>query len=325
MGGLRSGLKGFASSIGLLDAALATRASHPVILMYHGVSAQNRFDGLRNASELHLPREVFIEQLRLLRRHRRVISVVEMAAGLRDGADLRNTVALTFDDGYANNFFEAAPILADAHAPASFFLATAYIGTNRWIWTDRVERALDITRATSVDWQGVRLPLQSLELRRDALRAIKSHMKKLSVNDRDCELQLLVERLGVPEEAPTDDYRFMDWSQARQLADAGFEVGAHTVNHAILSRLPEQEAKAEILASRDAVLAGTGRCCSVFCYPNGKPEDYTPEVADICRQNFMAALATRRGAAKRDELFQLARLSAWGGREALAWTLLKEQ
>jgi peptidoglycan/xylan/chitin deacetylase (PgdA/CDA1 family) len=322
---LRSALRGLAARSGLLGAALAVRSAHPIILMYHGVSADERFDGLRNASELHLPRRTFIEQIRLLRRHRRVIGVAEMAAGLRDGEDLRNTVALTFDDGYENNVLQAAPILADAGMPASFFLATAYIGTNRWIWTDRIEHAFDRTSQSSLEWRGTRLPLETLAQRREALRAVKSDMKRLAVGARDSELAALGDALGAPTELPAGDYRFMDWSQARRLADAGFEVGAHTVNHAILSRLSEQDARTEVLASRDAVIAGTGRCCPVFCYPNGKPEDYSPAVADICRQHFIAALATRRGAARPDELFELSRLSAWGGREALAWTLLRER
>lgn len=309
---------------GLLSAGLRARRGKPTILMYHGVSAESRFPGLRNASDLHLPRDLFAQHVRLLRKHRRVIGMTEMATGLRDGDDLSNTVALTFDDGYENNVLQAAPILADQNMPAAFFLATAYIGTERWIWTDQLECAFDATQVPKLQWHGQEMTLATREQRLTALRSVKAELKRMHIDKRDIELHEISAMLGLSPEPPSADYRFMNWQQARQLVDAGFEVGAHTVNHAILSRLPEAQAESEILQSRDAVIAGTGRCCPVFCYPNGKPEDYSEAVIDICQRHFIAALGTGRGAAHPGELFRLARLSTFGDADSLAWLLLRE-
>lgn len=326
MPGLKQRLHRLASDVGLLDLALKARRSPPAILMYHGVSAESHFKGLRNAAQLHLPREDFIAQVHVLKKHRKVIAISEMVDGLRHDEDLSNTVALTFDDGYDNNLRVAAPILADHGMPASVYLATDHIGTQRWIWTDRIERAFDQTSCTQLTLDdGAVLSLASLDERRQALHATKRQLKLLSVADRDLALDRLCEQLGVTDTEPYDDYRFLDWTQARQLADAGFEVGAHTVHHAILSRLPDDEAAREILHSRDAVAANVGACCPVFCYPNGKPEDITPAVIDTCRAHFTGALATTRGPARREDLYQLARIAAWGGAAELAWTLLRAQ
>jgi len=325
MGKLTNTLRRAATRAGLPRAALRLRRGRPVILMYHGVTATRSFDGLRNASDLHLARETFVSHLRLLRRHRRVIGISEMAEGLRDGADLRNTVALTFDDGYLNNVLEAAPLLADHQLPAAFFLATSYIGTDRWMWTDLLEHALGTTRAGHLVWNDLRWPLSSMEDRRATLQSIKAQMKGLSVADRDRTLTEITEALGVRAQRPADDYRFMNWQQARQLVDAGFEVGAHSVNHAILSRVSPSDAEAEIRESRDAVVAATGRCCPVFCYPNGKAADYNDDVITACRRHFVAALSTKRGPAQRDDLFELARLSTHGSANDLALVLLRER
>ena len=310
---------------GLLSAGLRARSGRPLILMYHGVSAESQFAGLRNASDLHLPRDLFAQHVKLLRRYRRVIGMTEMVTGLREGDDLSNTVALTFDDGYENNVSQAAPILADQNMPAAFFLATAYIGTDRWIWTDQLERAFDTTRVSRLHWHGHELPLETREQRRAALGTVKAELKRMHIDRRDIEMQEVSVLLRLSYAPPSMDYRFMNWQQARQLVDAGFEVGAHTVNHAILSRLPQAQAESEILQSRDAVTAGTGRCCPVFCYPNGKPEDYNEAVIDICQRHFIAALGTGRGTAHPNELFRLARLSTFGDADSLAWLLLREQ
>lgn len=326
MAGLRSVIKQAAEHTGMLSLALRTRRSAPLILMYHGVSGEETFPGLRNSSRLHLRRSVFVEHVRVMKRYRRVVGVTEMARGLRDGEDMRNTVALTFDDGYLNNLEHAAAVLSDFNIPGSFFLTTAYIGTNRWMWTDLVEYALDQTKAKQIAWaqEPAGLPLESLEQKRAALKRIKAALKLLSVTERDIEVAKLLAALKVDPQLPVHDYRFMDWQQARSLVDAGFEVGAHTVNHAILSRLPPEQANAEIIDSRDALIKGTGQCCPIFCYPNGKKADYTPAVMDTCRRHFEGAIATNRGPAKADELFELGRLGMDGSASELAWALLQE-
>ena len=105
----------------------------------------------------------------------------------------------------------------------------------------------------------------------------------------------------------------MGWDDARALLSAGFEVGAHTVNHAILSRVPLETATEEILESAARVKAETGSCSRTFCYPNGKHADYTPGVMEVCRQRFDAALAAEPGAARLEERFEIRRIGVDGG------------
>jgi peptidoglycan/xylan/chitin deacetylase (PgdA/CDA1 family) len=105
----------------------------------------------------------------------------------------------------------------------------------------------------------------------------------------------------------------MSWDDARALVREGFEVGAHTVNHAILSRVPLSEATGEILDSQARVRAETGTCSGTFCYPNGKLTDYTPQVMDVCRRHFDAALSAESGAARLEDRFEIRRIGVDGG------------
>jgi peptidoglycan/xylan/chitin deacetylase (PgdA/CDA1 family) len=310
---------------GLIAPVLRARKDGPRILMYHGVSSESRFEGLRNASDLHLARQHFIDHLKLLRKLRRIIGVSELVEGLRNGDDMRNTVALTFDDGYENNYLQAAPLLSDHNMTASFFLATNHIGTGHWIWTDRLEHAFDTSRRTWLSWSGLDLPMHDHASRNDALRRIKQHMKRLPVVQRDAEVAAVCEALGVPEQEPCNDYRFMNWKQATALVNAGFEVGAHTMNHAILSRVSPEDAEAEIVGSRNAVVAGTGQCCPVFCYPNGKAQDYDAQAVDICKRHFQAAVTTEPGTPRADALYEMPRQSVRGDGNFLAMILLRAQ
>lgn len=305
--------------------------SRPVILLYHGVSVGPAPGTLRNCEQKHIPLDAFVEHLRTLKRWRRVVSLQELIEGLRQGEDMAKTVAITFDDGYENNVLMAAPALADFGMTAAFFIATGFVGTDRWIWTDQLEMILDRTscRELRAPIDEIVLPLATRDDRRAALKHIKARLKRLSHRQCLAAVANLGEQLDVDAAriATDGDYRFMHWDQARALAAAGFEVGAHTVNHPILSRIPEEEAKAEILQSRDRIAMELGACSPTFCYPNGKSSDYTPELARFCGQHFRSAVSANRGHAAADEMFELKRFGTPSGARVanIEWMLLRER
>lgn len=316
-----------ATRMRVLQFALNLKRSPPIILMYHGVSLQPPSNSLRNIEGKHIAADLFADHLRKLHRSRGVISLAEMVAGLAARLDMSNTVALTFDDGFENNVLAAAPILNDFKMSAAFFLATGFIGTECCIWFDKLEIALDRTQATSIELPGNAgtMPLRSLEAKRRALSKIKSILKAKQTCSLSEDAEKLMAQLGVSDVAPEGDYRFMSWNQARHLVSAGFEVGAHTVTHPILSKIPYEEAAAEILASRDKVRIETGQCCGTFCFPNGKVSDFSPALRELCQTHFDAVLSANRGVAVAEELFELKRLSPAGpGKgENIEWMIFR--
>jgi peptidoglycan/xylan/chitin deacetylase (PgdA/CDA1 family) len=310
-----------------LELALKLKSSPPVILMYHGVSVGAVPDSLRNCEGKHMAADLFAQHLRVLHRSRGVIPLSDMIAGLEQNQDMRNTVALTFDDGYENNLSVAAPALADFNMPAAFFLATGFIGTERCIWFDKLEIALDRTNCTSMQLpdNGGTIPIRTHIEKRQALGKAKKILKAKQTRSLDEDAMKLAEQLGVTDFSPDGDYRFMDWNQVRQLVQGGFEVGAHTVSHPILSKIPFEEAVAEILGSKDHVRQETGQCSSTFCFPNGKMSDFSPALKTMCQDHFKAVLTAERGTAEAGQLFELKRLSPAGiGKgENIEWMLLR--
>lgn len=99
-------------------------ASYPVILTYHSIS-----DG---DSPLKIPPALFAEQMEWLARKAKGIELGGLLEGDYDMLDARSVV-LTFDDGYADFYTHAAPILLKHKLPATVFLPTAFVGrTNAW-------------------------------------------------------------------------------------------------------------------------------------------------------------------------------------------------
>ena len=328
MKSIKRSLQRLLYSGGLTKQALKMRAGSPIILMYHGVT-ENSSNNLQNCEGKHIRSDLFLDQIRFLRKYRKVIRLTDMVEGIRRGDDLRNTVALTFDDGYENNHTVAAKILSDFNAPASFFLATGYIGVNRWMWTDRLEHALGKTERNTITISGLPgiITLAMPAEKKLALRRIKAYLKQQTGDACESYTRKLERDLGLSENEPYGDYRFMKWQQVKELSNAGFEVGAHTVNHPILSRIKREDAINEILTSRERIRAEIDKCSEVFCYPNGKTCDYTPEIAAFCKTHFRAALSTNRGPARATDLYELNRLGVSGDTvlSNFAWSLFREQ
>jgi peptidoglycan/xylan/chitin deacetylase (PgdA/CDA1 family) len=293
---------------GLGPRLLRANAGAPVVLLYHGVTTASR--GLATLVGKHVLAARFRAQLEMLRRRRRVVPLTELFEALRTGAVARGMVAITFDDGYLDNFTCAAPILAEYRVPATFFIATGFIGADRWMWSDRLEAALDAAPAGEfvIPSTGERLRVGATGERMALLRRLKSELKRLHWREADARAREIEDALGIRAGAPTGIYRFMSWDQVRDLAQGGFEIGAHTVNHALLSRVPRDEAEREIIDSRDKIVAEVGRCSTAFCYPNGKRSDYTDETVEFCRRHFSAAVSAEAGAGRPGELFELRRL-----------------
>ena len=309
---------------GVEELALRVRRGNPLIMMYHGVTRRPRA-GLANCEGKHVGVARFAEQLRFLQRHRRIVPLDELVDGVVAGRDMRQTVAITFDDGYENNVTEAAPVLADLKLPATFFLATGYVDAGRWMWVDRLESALDRTDQKTLALEG--LGTVSLDDKRAALGAIKRFAKQQPESAVPRLVTEVDAQCGGGAEAPDGDYRFMTWAQARALKQSGFPIGAHTVNHPILSRVDLPQGEREMLESRDTIRREVGACSEVFCYPNGKASDYTPEVMACAARHFSAALATNRGPARADERYQLRRIGVDHAttEDDLAGVLLREQ
>lgn len=298
---------------GASAAVLRSLRGAPVILMYHGVRSEPA-EPLVDVFGKHVPADLFRQQLHEIGRGRDFIPLRELVEGLRGGRDLRGKVAVSFDDGYLNNLEAGAPVLRELGVPATFFLATGFIGRRRWAFVDQVEAAVARTKRETafIGLLQEQLRFGSVAERAHSLSRIKAALKKFPWHAAEQHVTVVERELDVEPSAPWGEYRFMSWDQVRELAGAGFDLGAHTVNHAILARMTPAEAEIEVSASCADVRREVGSCSSTFCYPNGKRRDYNAAVMEFCRARFDAALSTELGAARPDELFELRRIPVDG-------------
>lgn len=273
--------------------------------MYHRVLPE--FDPLR-PDDITLP--VFARCMRTLQRFFNVLPLSEAVEKLQTDSLPRRAVSITFDDGYADNAVSAAPVLAKLVLPATVFVATGYLNGGV-MWNDTVIETVRNVTDSCIDVEGVgTLPLGDMAERQTAVVTLLRYLKHLPFDERDRQVRVLASRTS----ENTGQDLMMTSAQVAALVDSGIEVGAHTVRHPILAKLPNDEAQEEISESKSVLEAITGREVPLFAYPNGRPgDDYRDsDVNTVRRLGFKAAVSTSWGSAGHEsDIYQLPRIGPW--------------
>ena len=277
------------------------------ILIFHRVLSQQDplFPGEQDARR-------FDEVLSWVARWFQVIALDEAASRLRTGTLPARAAAITFDDGYADNATNALPILRRHGMVATFFVATSFLDGGR-MWNDSIIEAVRAFRGGLLDLRHGGLGsyhLDSYEQRRAAIDALLGQIKYLAPAKRREAVAFVLQSVG---SALPDDL-MMSSTQVMQLRQAGMQIGAHTCTHPILASLSDEEAFAEIIASKAVLESLLQEPVSLFAYPNGKPgKDYLAKHALMVKEaGFTAAVSTAPGVSSAaTDPFQLPRFSPW--------------
>lgn len=231
---------------------------------------------------------------------------------LKAGTLPSRAAAITFDDGYADNYTIAMPILQKHGLTATFFIATGFLNGGR-MWNDTVIESIRATTDSQIDLSAQKLGIHSTGStaeKRNAISRIIDSIKYLPPDERKARSDSIADTLRI--EPP--DSLMMTSAQVKELRRNGMQIGAHTVSHPILARLNTVDAHNEIAASKDELEKLLGESISLFAYPNGKHNaDYLDEHATLVRKlGFSAAVSTNPGVAnQQSDCFQLPRFTPW--------------
>lgn len=294
---------------GLNAIARAYNRDSVLALSYHGVIS-DRFAN----HPVRLPNMVtvteFRHQMKELRHLFNPVSLGEVRNWLRGAHDLpHRAVLVTFDDGFANTLRYAVPILREIGIPAVFFLPTSYIGNRRVLWP--TELYLRVRT-----WKHGRLPLPlggeislngNAQQRTTLATAIEETCKGLPMEQWTQYLDHLrgasapssvLEQFG---EAGEEMFAFLNWNEVRELHRLGFDIGSHSVEHPILSRVGKERLREELRVSKQTIEREVGCECYSFAYPNGRRRDFDEKAPEaILETGYELAFTLTGGMCHRD-------------------------
>ena len=276
------------------------------ILVYHHVNdAPLRFFP-------GVPVNRFRRQMDCLARYAVVLPLAELVDRMTSGEVPPRSIAITFDDGYRDNYEQAFPILRKLGFPATIFLATGPIETGLSLWHDRVFNAFERAGNHPLEISGRTLLMSPLDARRQTLREVLSLLRSVGPPERNDLVHTIESQTG-EFLLPGAGAQMLSWSQIEEMAACGIAFGAHTVTHPNLTLLSRAAAEEEIRASRAAI--ETRLCSTVdqFAYPNGTRRDFNDSIQQILReQGFRCAVTTIWGGNDfRSSPFELKRIGFW--------------
>lgn len=207
-------------------------------------------------------------------------------------------VVLTFDDGYKDNLVHALPVLEAANAPFTLYVPTAFPSGEGQLWWQAIEDIID--QATEIRFDGEagpeELPTGSLKEKHTAFNRLYWLMRKMPETDR---LALLKDFAATHHYDLKDQCRklIMDWEEIGEVAKHPLAtIGAHTVRHYELAKLPLEQARDEIEASAVELTLRLGNRPRHFSYPLGGPLSCGEREFDLVAQlGFASGVTTRPG------------------------------
>ena len=311
-----------------------------LILLYHRVAEVQSDPWLLSVTPRH-----FAEQLEVLRKIGPPIRLRDLAQNLREGKCPYRPLVVTFDDGYADNLYNAKPLLERYEIPATIFLTTGCMGQDREFWWDELDRLLlqpgRLPRALHLNIDGTTHDWDLGEAADYGEDVAQHHRnwRPWDKHDPSARQSLYRALYHLLRPLPADEQRkvledLVTWSSARPGGRPGFrpltiqeiltlaqgdlvDIGSHTTTHPVLSACSAATQREEIQQSKTYLEQVLGSPVTSFAYPHGGQSDYTAETVALVREaGFACACSASANVVRRAaDPFRLPRLHVqdWDG------------
>ena len=262
------------------------------ILIYHKISpdAHPFFRPLDPA--------LFEKQIAFLRDSYNILNLQELVERSQHGEIPERAVAITFDDGYRDNYTWALPVLKKYSVPATLFVTTGAIGNRQVLWYDRIFDAFRYATTKRAHLRNLKEFEVDLDSEASAKRSLELTIRRAKQLAGGARLKLVeeIEQTLQPDLRSNSRVPMLSWDEIREMQQAGVRFGSHTVTHPILSRVEKAQLKMELTESKMELEAHLKMPVVGFAYPNGQPSDYNEDVKKLLWEaGYLYAVTTNPG------------------------------
>jgi peptidoglycan/xylan/chitin deacetylase (PgdA/CDA1 family) len=258
----------------ILGRGLNAISARTIVLLYHRIA-----DLEQDPWGLAVQPKNFAEQLQVMR-ETGVTSLRDAEPSVLRPFAPKRSVAVTFDDGYSDNYHYALPLLERFEVPATFFISTGYIGKSVPFWWDELRSVVlgaKLTERVCVQLGGESITLApaSEECPVDALQRVHRLVQELDAAERGEAIDTLRRAVRFHEAADPGDFAMSEQELQKMAVNPLVEIGAHTLTHPKLSALPPERQFEEIDGSKKYLEAVLGTKIASFSYPFGAARHFT--------------------------------------------------
>jgi peptidoglycan/xylan/chitin deacetylase (PgdA/CDA1 family) len=224
----------------------------------------------------------FTHQMEYIKAHYQPITFATLLQHLDRGEPPpRRAAIVTFDDGFVDNYTNAFPVLKRLNMPATIFVSTGNVDSQKTFWYEKLSYALMSTRTNTITSPtlGSLTIGDSTESRRELIKCVVLRLKLVPDEVRLSSLDDLYAQL-LPEHEWVDDARSgpMTWEQIKEMSAHNIEFGSHSVTHPVLSRVPLAKLEFEVEYSKQRIESELQKPVQVIAYPVGGVEAFDDNV-----------------------------------------------
>ena len=275
-----------------------------LILMYHRILPPEDPRAKLEEPGMQVSPSSFATHLKTLSEYFEFVTLADWLERRAKGLHLpAKACAITFDDGWADNYDFAFPVLQSLQVPATIFLVAEMQGTHDQFWPERLARVVSTVAAQAPQYWSdptfawlTQAPtdysFDSVLPTNEHISQLVAYIKRYSDEENHSRLQQVEDALGLKSQSGGPD--LLSWQQITTMLNSGLiDVGSHTCRHIRLKdELTSDVLEHEIVASKTLIEQKTGKTVKTFCFPNG---DYSLKALDLVKQHYLGAVTTTIG------------------------------
>jgi peptidoglycan/xylan/chitin deacetylase (PgdA/CDA1 family) len=220
----------------------------------------------------------FERQMIFVSKHFHVMTFEHLAEYRKRREFPKNLLIITFDDGYKDNYEVAYPILKKYDLPATIFLATDFIGSDKPFWWDIIafyitnteQRELKLNLDGRIEYYDLSTSNNRLSLIKYIRKLMTQLIKHQQVHAAEEVMIQLRESLRVNMNAAVVKNHILSWDNVREMHNGGMNFGSHTARHMNMRNLSFEEIKDEIFSSSNKIEQELSIAPNAFAYPAGQ-------------------------------------------------------
>jgi len=244
------------------------------ILMFHRVCPNSTKRRIRSNSGLEVTPEYLESTINFLRQNDyEIVSLSRAAQILNTGDNIKKKfVVFTFDDGYADNYTHAYPIFKKHEVPFTIYVTTQLPDGDAILWWYLLEELILNENLIEFEFSGrqYQYSCDNFWGKESTYHDIHRLILNGPIDDFNERIQQIFKNYDNINFQERTSNLALSWKQIREMSEDDLvEIGAHTINHHALNKLPEAAVQEEMEGSRDRIESEIGKKVEHFCYPFG--------------------------------------------------------
>jgi peptidoglycan/xylan/chitin deacetylase (PgdA/CDA1 family) len=281
---------------GLLRPISFCQPKQTVVLTYHRIRPDRRGEESLLQDQVFGPTQAaFEQQMKWLKQNFEVLSESELLATVLAPKYRGRYAAITFDDGYRDNYDLAYPVLRAHSLPAIFFVCPGLLDARQLGWWDLIAYFIKQSERPSIELFSEVILLEARK--EEAIAKLNDWMKERPHTATANLMEALSKACEVPfPDREFQDRQLMTWEQVREVSKNGVAVGSHTSTHPVLATLDETSQRRELAESKSALEQKLNSTVRTLAYPVGSYRNFTAATMRIAREcGYEAAFSFHSG------------------------------